>query len=196
MNNFHEETTRAPVALHLWQSWLYCRILIPSLSCRTNVAHCTWYWLLMTTTPTPKSTKRITVLWDIYSKPVQVCPATNLVTEVVKVRLFCRCVQLQFIQILRLLVSSFVKHSLEKLKNNKKVLLHERKRHTARRVASAQGGRGRGYLPWVPPPPSWPGRGARAYLPWMEGGGRYLPWGTPSTVLIWLGGTYLGWGCG
>ena len=67
---------------------------------------------------------------------------------------------------------------------NKKVLLREPKRHTARRVASpwevgtylGQGG------------PTLAGRRGnylgRGYLPWSRGG--YLPW--------WLGGTYLGWG--
>ena len=58
---------------------------------------------------------------------------------------------------------------------NKKVLLHERKRHTARRVASARVGRrvptldrGMGYLPWR-------GEG----VPTLDGEG-YLPWATPS----------------
>ena len=68
--------------------------------------------------------------------------------------------------------------------NNKKVLLRERKRHTARRVASP----GSGYLPWLGAGgyPPWPGG---TYPPWLAGvylGGGYPPW---------LGGTYLGQGC-
>ena len=69
---------------------------------------------------------------------------------------------------------------------NKKVLLRERKRHTARHVLG-------GYLPW-------PGGGvphlARGYLPWpggyptLAGGyptlGRYPPW--PGGYLSWMRG--------
>ena len=58
---------------------------------------------------------------------------------------------------------------------NKKVLLRECKRHTAHHIASAQGGT---YL------------GGGTYL--RHGG--CLSWGTPSPVLTWPGGTYLGWG--
>ena len=60
---------------------------------------------------------------------------------------------------------------------NKKVLLRERKRHTARRVAS----------PWL---------GGGGYLSWPGG---YLPWGTLHPDLaggnyLGQGDTYLGWG--
>ena len=55
---------------------------------------------------------------------------------------------------------------------NKKVLLRERKRHTARHVASA---RGEGYLPWT--------GGVLTFdlamgVPTLDGE-EYLPWGTP-----------------
>ena len=60
---------------------------------------------------------------------------------------------------------------------NKKVLLHERKRHTAHRVAS----------PWWGVPTLAGGVPTLAGgVPTMAGGG-YLPW---------LGGTYFGWGGG
>ena len=54
-----------------------------------------------------------------------------------------------------------------KKNNNKKVLLREHKRHTARRVASPWGGT---YLGWG--------------VPTLARGGTYLGWGD----------TYLGWG--
>ena len=68
---------------------------------------------------------------------------------------------------------------------NKKVLLRERKRHTARRVASTcyavpVGG----YLLWWGG--AYPGGG---YLPWV--GGIYSGWGVPTLV---GGGTYPWWG--
>ena len=77
---------------------------------------------------------------------------------------------------------------------NKKVILRERKKHTARRVASARGeeylpwmggrgtylGQGEQYLPWGTPSPHPDLVGGQGYLPWTGGG--YLPWGTPSPV--------------
>ena len=102
-----------------------------------------------------------------------------------------------------------------KLRNYKKVLLRELKRHTARRVASARGGGGYLLWPGVPtlgtPSPSilsWPGGeptlGYPFPLSWPgRGRGTYLGWGVPtlgypSPVLTWLGGggTYLGQGGG
>ena len=92
--------------------------------------------------------------------------------------------------ILWILSKTFIRHLMMVLawsspviplsKSNKKVLLRERKRHTARHVASAchavlVGGvtyPGGGYLPW------WRGT--------YPGGGGYLPW--------WRGGTYPGGG--
>ena len=86
---------------------------------------------------------------------------------------------------------------------NKKVLLRERKRHTACRVASADGkggtylGQG-GYLPWGTPHPDL-ARGRGTYLGWGGGGtylgqgGGVLPWGTPALTWPEGGGTYLGW---
>ena len=82
--------------------------------------------------------------------------------------------------------------------NNKKVLLRERKRHTARRVASARMGgtpssHGGGYLGYPPPPPSRPGRGVPH--PVMMGQGtqgtpiQTCLEGTPSSH----GGQYLGY---
>ena len=82
---------------------------------------------------------------------------------------------------------------------NKKVLLRERKRHAAHRVASPSGGTylgwgvptlARGCLPWLGVLTL-----ARAYLPWL--GIWYLPWS--EGYLLWLseglstlaGGTYL-----
>ena len=67
---------------------------------------------------------------------------------------------------------------------NKKVLLHERKRHTARHVASPWG-EGGSYLGWV-------GGGILTLaggVPTLVGGG-YLPW--LGRYLPWPGGTYLG----
>ena len=84
-----------------------------------------------------------------------------------------------------------VRQWCSKLQLNKIVLLRERKRHTARRVASP-----------------WPGGGGGTYVAWEStylsrgvptldggtylGGGWYLPW--PDRYLPWLGGTYLGQG--
>ena len=92
---------------------------------------------------------------------------------------------------------------------NKKVVLREHKRHTARCVASPWGGtylgwrgegvptlaRGRGYLPWP---------GGSGYLPWpgegvptLAGGrGNYLSWGEGVPTLVRGRGTYLGLGEG
>ena len=72
---------------------------------------------------------------------------------------------------------------------NKKVLVRERKRHTARRVASPWPRRG-GYLPWDNPHPDL----ARE-VPTLAGG--YLPWGNPPSrpgqgVPTLARGTYCG----
>ena len=64
---------------------------------------------------------------------------------------------------------------------NKKVLLRERKRHTARRVVSTPSVILPGY---PPPPPSWPGRGGTRSGPPPPGGYpvRYPPGGVPGQV--------------
>ena len=85
------------------------------------------------------------------------------------------------------------------IKINKTVLLRERKRHTAHRVASARyavlvrGGTypgAGGYLPWWGVPTlvggTYPGGG---YLPWWEGG--TYPGGRGVPILV--GGGYLPW---
>ena len=61
---------------------------------------------------------------------------------------------------------------------NKKVLLRERNRHTARRVASpgGGGGGGGGFIPWLGGGGTYLGWG-RGYLPWPGGGGTYLSQG-------------------
>ena len=86
---------------------------------------------------------------------------------------------------------------------NKKVLLRERKRHTAEGVPTLAGGRGN--LPWGTPRPDLargvptlargvPTLGYPPILTWL--GGTYLGWGVPTLgyppILTWLEGTYLG----
>ena len=75
------------------------------------------------------------------------------------------------------------------LRQNKKVLLWKRKRHTAHRVASPWGE----YLPWLDGVPTWGtylGRGVPTLV-----GGTYLGGRVPTLVrgyLPWLEGTHLG----
>ena len=90
-----------------------------------------------------------------------------------------------------------------KYQKNKKVLLRERKRHTAHRIASTRyaalsnpdlvGG-----VPWVPPDhpdlveggtPSRPGQGVPRVPP--SSIPPKLGWGTPFTIQTWLGGYHI-----
>ena len=67
---------------------------------------------------------------------------------------------------------------------NKKVLLREHKRHTARRAASARGG----HLPWMDGVPTLD---PLPHPSLARGRGTYLG---VAPILTWPGGTYLGWG--
>ena len=91
--------------------------------------------------------------------------------------MFCGCLA-QFVQVPLLQwaeQSSFQSVSDMTLSHNKKVLLRERKRHTARRVASTP------YvvLTWVPPCQGTPPAGYPPILTWSGG---YLTWVPPGRV--------------
>ena len=91
---------------------------------------------------------------------------------------------------------------MQKQVQPKKVLLRERKRHTARRIASTHcaalspgRGQGEGYLPWMGEGRTYLGQGGkylgRVYLPWMglptfDQGGTY-----PGQVVPTLNKGYL-----
>ena len=107
------------------------------------------------------------------------------------------CVIFVCVQINANSVSILKRYICSIIQINKTVLLRERKRHTARHVASTpytgpakvvaqvQGTLAGGYLPW--PGDTYLGRG---YIPWL-GVPTLAGWYVP-----WLGHTYLGWGRG